>query len=357
MGSFKNPTPLAAFIGTLRGGKEEYSISFFIHLRYISVVSFFIFLLASSHPYMSIRPLGILLLSFTCACTPTSITEIFPSLSHLLSLTKSLPSYHCALEEAIVDICIVNHPKDTMPFDGNYELLLKPGQANEGTAEGCRLQLAKHSYICFRRRKHNRVPSYITEVKLVRKGLETLPEGFELIEKTVGGASGDIGKDGFQQVYLAVRRALVNEAAVCFSAPPMLADLRLCNDKKGCATPMEYTVLPRVLNKLGLPAEDIYLAFRHGPSAGLCDIPYAAHSLDWFPHGETYDDFPLPINELPMFCFPRGVVLKHQKRNNTPMPSYFSFVFTSIDGGRVHVACLQFYELLPDRVLRTLEAK
>jgi len=117
------------------------------------------------------------------------------------------------LEEAIVDICIVNHPKDAIPFDDNYELLLKPEQADEGTGEGGKLQLAKHCYICFRRRKHNKTPSYITEVKLVRKGQEPLPEGFELIEKTVGGTSADLGKGGSQQVYLAVRRALVDEAA------------------------------------------------------------------------------------------------------------------------------------------------
>ena len=298
--------------------------------------------------------------SLSPACTPASISEIrvrYISLPRIHLLHHLPIHFHSALEEAIVDICIVNHPKDAIPFDDNYELLLKPEQADEGTGEGGKLQLAKHCYICFRRRKHNKTPSYITEVKLVRKGQEPLPEGFELIEKTVGGTSADLGKGGSQQVYLAVRRALVDEAAFRFSTPPMLADLCLCSDKKGCAAPMDYTVLPRVLNKLGLPAEDIYLAFRHGPSAGLCDIPYEAHSLEWFPHEETYEDFPLPMNELPMFCFPRGVVLRHQKRDDTPMPSYFSFVFTSIDGDRVHVACLQFYELLPDRVLRALEAK
>lgn len=67
----------------------------------------------------------------------------------------SIDNLHRALEDVIVDICIVNHPKDAIPFDGNYELLLKPGQANEDTAEGGKLQLAKHSYICFRRRRHD----------------------------------------------------------------------------------------------------------------------------------------------------------------------------------------------------------
>ena len=131
-------------------------------------------------------------------------------------------------------------------------------------------------------------------------------------------------------------------------------------------------------------------SYRHGPRAGLCDIPYDATTLEWFPDENTYEDFPLPQNELPMFCFPRGLFLKvrdqvvlrprcsrsqhcsqtirrlrvppstvpqHQKRDDAPMPSYFSFVFTSIDGDRVHVACLQFYELLPDRVLKSLQVR
>jgi len=39
------------------------------------------------------------------------------------------------------------------------------------------------------------------------------------------------------------------------------------------------------------------------------------------------------------------------------MPSYLSFVFTSINADRVHVACLQFYEKLPDRVIKELEVR
>lgn len=44
------------------------------------------------------------------------------SLTHLW--IDSLHS-HRALEEAIVDVCIVNYPKDSIPFEDNYELLLK----------------------------------------------------------------------------------------------------------------------------------------------------------------------------------------------------------------------------------------
>lgn len=54
-------------------------------------------------------------------------------------------------------------------------------------------------------------------------------------------------------------------------------------------------------------------------------------------------------------CVP--LCVQHEKADNAPMPSYFSFVFTSIDGDRVHVACLQFYEMLPLKTLRALEVR
>lgn len=200
--------------------------------------------------------------------------------------------------------------------------------------------------------------SYITDVRLVRKGQEPVPEGFELLEKTVGGGSADLTRNNLQyQTFLAVKRVRVDERAFRFSTPPMLLDLCLCSDKQGGAAPYDYAVLPRALPRMGSTQEEIYLAYRHGPQAGLCDVPYEAHTLECFPPEDTYDDFPLPQNELPMFCFPQGLALRHQKRDNAPMPSYFSFVFTSIDGDRVHVACLQFWELLPDRVLRALEVR
>ncbi len=204
----------------------------------------------------------------------------------------------------------------------------------------------------------NRTPSYITDVRVVRKGQDPLPEGFELLEKTVGGGSADLTRNSLQhQTFVAVKRVAVDERAFRFSTPPMLLDLCLCSQgTKGGAAPCDYEVLPRPLPRMGLPQEELlYLAFRQGPQAGLCDAPYEAHTLECYPPEDTHEDFPLPQNELPMFCFPQGLFLRHLKRDDAPMPSYFSFVFTSIDGDRVHVACLQFWELLPDRILRALE--
>jgi hypothetical protein len=50
---------------------------------------------------------------------------------------------------------------------------------------------------------------------------------------------------------------------------------------------------------------------RHAyPIPGLtvwCDGCVCVHR---HPHENSYEDFPLPQNELPMFCFPRGIHLK-----------------------------------------------
>jgi hypothetical protein len=68
------------------------------------------------------------------------------------------------------------------------------------------------------------------------------------------------------------------------------------------------------------------LRYRQGPQAGLCDLPFDASTLECFPDENTHDDFPLPGNELPMFCFPRGVTLKVcelQSRSTAPARPVF----------------------------------
>ena len=39
-----------------------------------------------------------------------------------------------------------------------------------------------------------RVNNYITEVRIIRKGQEPVPDGFELIEKTLNGQSADLNR-------------------------------------------------------------------------------------------------------------------------------------------------------------------
>ena len=58
---------------------------------------------------------------------------------------------------------------------------------------------------------------------------------------------------------------------------------------------------------------------------------------------------PLPVNELPMFVFPHGLLLKHDKKQSFPLPDFFTFVFTDIHGRHMYTACLRFYEVVPQR--------
>ena len=49
-----------------------------------------------------------------------------------------------------------------------------------------------------------------------------------------------------------------------------------------------------------------------------------------------------------MFIFPSGLQLKYSFKDNFPIPTYFTFVFTDEKGGHMFVACLQFYERVSD---------
>lgn len=51
--------------------------------------------------------------------------SICGSIAHFIHRFVDSLDSHRALEEAIVDVCIVNYPKDAIPFEDNYELLLK----------------------------------------------------------------------------------------------------------------------------------------------------------------------------------------------------------------------------------------
>ena len=64
-----------------------------------------------------------------------------------------------------------------------------------------------------------------------------------------------------------------------------------------------------------------------------------------------------PVNELPMFVFPHGLPLLRRMRSDAPMPSFFPFVFTGLSGERIHVACLTFYEELPEKTVEKLKTR
>ncbi|RYH32736.1 hypothetical protein EON65_00110 [archaeon] len=58
-------------------------------------------------------------------------------------------------------------------------------------------------------------------------------------------------------------------------------------------------------------------------------------------------DAPLPAEALPVFAFPRHLRLIRSKKNEYPLPVFFTFVFTDQDGKHLYAACLKFFEAVP----------
>ena len=115
-----------------------------------------------------------------------------------------------------------------------------------------------------------------------------------------------------------------------------------------------YQILERNLSRGN--KEDFYLAVAFGPASGICDLPFVPQTVDRYP-AVDHSDFQLPEMELPDFCFPHGLYLQHRLTTDAPRPKYFSFVLTSINGERIHVACLCFYEDLPVDLARQLRRR
>jgi len=100
------------------------------------------------------------------------------------------------------------------------------------------------------------------------------------------------------------------------------------------------------LSKTRLLGNGLYLGYtRSNTQGGVCTTAFEASTLDRFP-SINYEDFPLPSNELPLFCFPKGYYLQYRAFTDPPESESFSFVLTSSSGNRVHVSCLMVFEEL-----------
>ena len=83
--------------------------------------------------------------------------------------------------------------------------------------------------------------------------------------------------------------------------------------------------------------EDVVLSLYEQAPVGICDLGYAASTLDRYPASD-HPQCPLPAKELPLFAFPHDMRLKLSYQGKFPVPIYFSFVFTDINGDH-QVSC------------------
>jgi hypothetical protein len=232
--------------------------------------------------------------------------------------------------------------------------------------------------LCTRRCKESPRTDYITAVEILEKE-PAESSGLEFV-RPYHGNSGTvpISRSGKKKdLYLVVRRAPAFEPSAAgienddssrfleFLAhrPAGISSLLVVPTPHGVAPKPRaapppcvgnYQLLDKNLGRGG--REDIHLAVALGPATGICDLPFLPQTVDRYP-AVDHSDFPLPESELPDFCFPHGLNLQHRLTTDAPRPKYFSFVLTSINGERIHVACLCFFEDLPRDLARQLRKR
>ena len=201
--------------------------------------------------------------------------------------------------------------------------------------------------------------------------------GWKLIESSVSGKPADLNRDRLfgglgpssDSLYLAVKVSRVksrhsstfsvssdrrtNSAPkIRFHVPPALEDVCVClGDEK---EPHGHELLARDINSGAIGGStSVRLGKKISPPLGLCDQLFAASTLDSVPkpqYSSFSPSFDLPADDLPSFVFPAGGArLLHTKGRNAPVPSFFHFSFTGIDGSKTYASALMFHERINDR--------
>ena len=213
--------------------------------------------------------------------------------------------------------------------------------------------------IVFKRRGSTGRPDHITDIILVSKSFGRIPEGYHVLSKTVSfkhEASLSRGTYG-RTLYLCFKRnSNWDGDSQLYNTEATISSIVVVNETKGELPPANAIMSPKNINRGTLSGHNILIGIVKEHPTGLCDIPYESFTIDRYPSTD-YDDFKLPVNELPMFVFPHGLPLQRRPHTNAPMPSFFPFVFTGQSGERIHVVCLTFYEELPSAVVNKLKLR
>lgn len=217
-------------------------------------------------------------------------------------------------------------------------------------------------HLAFRRRRESRRPDHITSVKFIQPG-ELIPQQYELIRASfTGKTSGLIKNCG----YLAFKRVTKN---ILYDDEPALYDVIVL--KKNLKEEMlsNYYIIEKDSSNsssslststttssnltstlLNINNNDVIFGARYLPTFGILNLKYKAVTLDRYPKYD-YDEIEFPSEVLPIFSFPKDLKIILKNKNDYPLPIYYTFVFTDINGKHMYVSCLKFYEKLKEEDL------
>eukprot|EP00752_Nemacystus_decipiens_P018357 g16468.t1 len=260
----------------------------------------------------------------------------------------------CVWEDAITDIAVVRTGKGELCPEG-YELIDRTpmdhdADLNHGSMSSWGFRRAVH--LAVRRQHVSKRDDYIAEIQVVFASEDKkLPDGqgWELVEKSASGKRANLNKGG-DDALLAVRRAVRDlvdcPAAVC-SVCVLLRNKEL--------PPPGYRVIQKDLNR-GKSGDVVQLGYQVGGALSTVRLPFRPTILDRYPEQDS-KLFPFPGDQLPMFVYPKGMLLERRSGRDTPKSSFFSFVFTNVHGCRTFTACLTFYEPILPSTARRLTKK
>ena len=233
------------------------------------------------------------------------------------------------------------------------------GNTNDGSVGG------NTAYICYRRASSAaETLSPIVEIDLWAKGKEPLREGFECVEKIVGGGAqanlnGGIGGRKLFVVYkrlgAGVDTAKFSPRALAryTSSPRPITDICMVNASRKEVVPRGYVKVQRSTNNGNWTGKRLHICFKRASPYGMLDHGFAASVEDRYPV-KNHADFPCP-DHLPIFCAPQGIMLQRRAPTDVPLPEYCTFVLTDDEGSRTFCACLSVFEPVEDELAQNLE--
>src|SRR3546814_199226 len=138
------------------------------------------------------------------------------------------PTPNDALDAAITDVCVIHPGKGEQPPKGFQMVSLSVGGREANTNSGA--FYSSKIFIGFRRRKESGRKDHITQLSVVYRSFEAVPEGFEIISTSANGHSANLNSMGVD-TFLVVQREDPSNFGI--STAPMIVDISLMFASKG----------------------------------------------------------------------------------------------------------------------------
>ena len=137
-------------------------------------------------------------------------------------------------------------------------------------------------YLAIRRRRSSSRLDHISDITIVYMG-ESVPDDFEVIEKSLSGESFFENGSCIPRTRLAIRRASASDSAIV-NGIPFIDDIGVINVTQNEVEPEGFQVVDRYVQQpKSWKGDNMKIAYHKREPLGLCDLKYESSTLDRFP--------------------------------------------------------------------------